>query len=370
MRPTRNLTRRAVLSTAALSLVAIVSGCGVGLESLPLAGPGSMGGTYRLNATFANALNLPAKAKVKLNGANIGEVESIRAEDFTATVAMRIRDDVRLQDGLTVELRSATPLGDLFVAVHPGPDPTSPLLHDGDTISLRHTDGGATIENVLSAAATLVSGGVIRNITTLVNGGGKAVGGNGTNIKELLDNSTTLIARLNARSAQIEASLDSTSQLAAALSDRRNTLDSSLSALAPAVTVLADNTGQIADLIVSTSRITRQLYRFPSLQGTDTRSLIADLNDLSATFNDITVDPNLSLARLNRLLPILLKATNSTAVKADADLGQLALGSMPDMNYPGSTMFHGPDGTDYHAMIGSLRYEWNLLLNKIYGPNR
>ena len=29
---------------------------------------------------------------------------------------------------------------------------------------------------------------------------------------------------------------------------------------------------------------------------------------------------------------------------------------------------HGPDGTDWHAMVGSMRYEWNLLLGKIYGP--
>jgi hypothetical protein len=40
------------------------------------------------------------------------------------------------------------------------------------------------------------------------------------------------------------------------------------------------------------------------------------------------------------------------------------------MNYPGDPEFHGPDGTDYHAMIGSLRYQWNLLLNKAFGPGR
>ena len=134
--------------------------------------------------------------------------------------------------------------------------------------------------------------------------------------------------------------------------------------------MLADNTAQIADLVTGVSHITAQLSRFPSLQGTDTRSLIADLNQLSARFNDISTDPNLSLTALNRLIPIVMKSTNSAAIHGTGEVWQLALGSLPDMNYPGDPMFHGPDGTDWHAMIGSLRYEWNLLLDKIYGPNR
>ena len=59
--------------------------------------------------------------------------------------------------------------------------------------------------------------------------------------------------------------------------------------------VIADNTAQLADLADSVARITRQLSRFPSVRGTDTRSLIADLNRLSAVFNDISVDPELAL---------------------------------------------------------------------------
>ncbi|MGB3483248.1 MAG: MlaD family protein [Mycobacterium sp.] len=365
---------RAIVHGATAAVVAVsVSACGIGLEALPLAGPGAgSGGTYTLTAVFANALNLPAKAKIKLNGADIGEVQSITASNYTAHAVLKIRDDVILPRGTTAELRSATPLGDLFIAVHRNSDPQADQtpLRDGATIGLDSTSGGATIEDALSSAALLVNGGVIRNVTNLINGAGAAVGGQGANLKGLLNHSNTLIARLNGRSTQIKAALDNTAELARTLSARQNSLNQTLEALVPATDVLNQDTSQIIALTNTAARITSQLSRFPSLQGTDTRSLIADINRLSETFNSITTDPSVSLTDINRLIPIAMKITNSPAIHGIAEVTQLALGSLPDKNYPGDPMFHGPDGTDWHAMVGSLRYEWNLMLDKIYGPNR
>ncbi|CPU62968.1 MCE family lipoprotein Mce6E [Mycobacteroides abscessus] len=196
------------------------------------------------------------------------------------------------------------------------------------------------------------------------------MGGRGTKVAELLQQSDTLISRLNARSEQIRTALQATSQLATTLTDRQHTLNDAIAAAAPATAVIADNTAQLADLVDGLARITTQLSRFPSLQGTDTRSLIADLNHLSAAFNDVSTDPNVSLTALNRLLPIVMKISNSTSMHGAGEAVKLALGSLPDKNYPGDPGFHGPDGTDWHAMIGSLRYEWNLLLGKAFGPQR
>jgi virulence factor Mce-like protein len=363
---------RTVRCATAFGVIALLSGCSAGLESLPLSAPSAKGGSYSVTAVFTNALNLPAQAKVKLDGVDIGVVDAISAKDFTARVTMSIRDDVPLSTGSTAELRSATPLGDLFVAIHSDPQQTGSAarLRGGDTIPLASTSAGATVEELLSSAAVLVNGGVVRNVTTLLNGAGKAVGGRGDNVATLLHESSALITRLNARSAQIKTALDNTSDLTTTLSQRQNTLDQALAAAAPAMTTIAENRDQIADLTDSVARITRQLQRFPSVQGTDTRSLISDLNHLSAAFNDVSVDPNLSLTALNRILPLIMKLTAGTNISGAGEVTQLAWGSLPDMNYPGDPQFHGPDGTDYHAMIGSLRYEWNLLLDKIYGPNR
>jgi virulence factor Mce-like protein len=356
----------------AAAMTVLAAGCATGLESLPLPAPSLTANSIALTAVFSNALNLPAKAKVKLNGADIGEVESIHAHDFTALVNMRIRSDVPVRVGATAQLRSATPLGDVFVAIKPDPNqaPDGPLLRDGDVIPVGSTTAAATIEELLSSAALLVNGGAIRRLVSIVNGTGSAVGGRGEKIAAMLHESDEVISRLNARSAQINNALRSTSGLAAMLQTHQHTLNETLAAGAPATSVIADNAAQLADLVDAIARITTQLNRFPSLRGTDSRSLIADLNHLSATFNEVTVDPNLSMTALNRLIGILMKSTNATSAHANVEVSKLAIGALPDKNYPGDPEFHGPDGTDWHAMIGSLRYEWNLLLSRVLGPQR
>lgn len=362
---------RAVLrGTAVGALVLLVTGCGAGLDRVPLPSPGSGGPTYRVTAIFSNALNLPAKAKVRLFGADIGEVAAIRAKNFTARVVLQIRSDVPLRAGSSVELRSATPLGDVFVQVRPGADRGAAMLRDGDEIPIGSTTAAPTVEELLNSLALLVNGGAVRALTTDINGAGRAVGGRGQKLADLIAETTTFLSRMSARSQQLDATLRSTSRMAAEMAAHRDTLDTALTSGAPALAAVAENTTRIADVVDTVARITRQLSRFPSLQGTDTRSTIADLNRLSAVFNDISVDPNLSLTAFNQLLTILIKSTNSTSAHALLEIAQLALVPLPDKNYPGDTGFHGPDGTDWHAMIGGLRYEWNMLLGKIYGPNR
>lgn len=364
--------RRGFRCAAVAGMVTLLAGCSTGLESLPLSAPGLRAGSYTLTAIFANALNLPTRAKVKLNGADIGEVDSQWAQNFTAHVKMRIRADAPLYAGASAELRSATPLGDLFVAIRPDPNQAADAapLRDGDTIALKSTSDAATVEELLDSMALLVNGGAIRQLVSVLNGTGLAVGGRGAKLNALLHQSTALIARLNARSGQINAVLHSTSQLASVLSARQDTLNEALAAAAPATSVIADNTAQLADLVDKTARITAQLSRFPSVRGADTRSTVADLNQLAAAFNDIANDPAVSITAFNRLIGIFMKFTNGTSAHANIDARKIAFGSLPDKNYPGDIMFHGPDGTDFHAAVGSLRYEWNLLLDKVYGSQR
>ncbi|MEB3021150.1 MCE family protein [[Mycobacterium] crassicus] len=362
--------RRTLRSACATSLAITLAGCAGGLASIPLPAPGRIDGDIALSAVFANALNLPVKAKVKLNGADIGEVESISAQNFSARVTMKISAGAPLYTDTIAELRSATPLGDIFIAVRRGPNATADAarLRDGDTIDLDHTTSAATIEDVLSSAALLVNGGAIRRLVSTVNGAGTAMGGRGSKVAALLHNSNALLARLNARTEQIDTALRNTSELAVTLSDRRDTLNAVLAAAGPATETLADNATNITDMLSSAARITDQLGRFPSMQGTDGRSSLHDLNRLSDVFNQVALDPELSLNKWNRMIPAFTHITSGPNVHAVGTVTQLAFGALPDKNYPGDPGSHGADGTDWHAMIGSLRYEWNLLLSRIYGP--
>ena len=361
----------AIGATAILS-----SGCATnGLASLPLPAPGVGSGGYTLTAVFASALNLPMNAKVKLAGANVGDVLSMVARNYTAVTTLRVKDGVLLPKGSTAELRTATPLGDVFVSLRPPAqaDPNAPMLRDGDTIGLESTAAASTVESVLSSAAVLVNGGTVRNFTNIINGVGKATGDNGHAFGELLRKTSRLLGTLDARTAQMSTALNELSSLADELDGKDRAITELVAAAGPGTDALASNTTQLSNLTVQVGDTARLLARFPTLGGTDTsgRSIIRDANTIAGAANDIAVSPDTSLLALNRLLPPMIKATAGSAVAVRASVDKLVLGSIPDIGFPGDIGLHGPHRYNWNQFIGSLKYTLWRLQERVVGrgPN-
>ena len=349
-----------------------VSSCASeGLASLPLPAPGVDSGGYTLTAVFSNALNLPANAKVKLAGADVGQLESMVARNYTAVTTLRIMDGVQLPKGSTAELRSATPLGDVFVALKP-PSPAKPdvpLLKNGDTIELDATTAAATVESVLSSAAILVNGGAVRNFTNIVNGLGKATGDQGQAFGALISKTNHTLGRLNSRSDQIATAMTETSRLADAMEAKNQILADVLAQARPATDTLAVHTSQIADLVVEGGDVSDPLRKFPSIAGTDTsgRSVIADANEIARSWNDVVLTPDATLYSLNRLMPPLIKSTTSSALAVNASFDRLVLGSIPDIGFAGDPGLHGPKRYNWHQLVGTVQYTLYRLQERIVG---
>lgn len=361
---------RIAVATIAAAVLGTTA-CSVGLERLPLPEPGVGGESYLLHAAFENALNLPTKAKVKLAGADVGEVASMRVEEYSAIVTMRIADDVAVPAGTAAELRSATPLGDVFVSLQPPSDTADgAVLAPGDTIPLPATAAAATIEEVLSTASVLVNGGVFRNLTKIVDGLGEAVGGRGDRLAALVDESTRLAGLITARSAEIEESMIRTDGLIATLTERRETIDEVMLAARPALDVVAADTSRILDVVAQVDRIGRQVGRFPSVQGTDTRSTLADLDRIAEQLNAAATHPEADLDAVNRLLAPIMRVTNSTSANVDADLEQLVLGALPSPGHSGDPGSRLPDETDRQAFVGTLTYTLMRLQKRLDGEGR
>lgn len=359
---------------AALAMTAcvIVSGCATnGLADLPLPAPGVGSGGYRITAVFSNALNLPANAKVKLAGADVGEMDSMVARNYTAVTTLRIMDGVQLPLGSTAELRSATPLGDVFIAIKPPSpvEPGTPLLKDGDTIDLDSTTAAATVESVLSSAAILVNGGAVRNFTNLINGMGKATGDQGQAFGNLIRKTNNTLATLTARSEEISTAMSETSRLAQQISAKNQTLSEVMTQARPATDTLAAQTTQIADLVTEIGDVSDQLRKFPSIAGTDTtgRSVIADADTVAGAWNDVALAPGATLYALNRLLPPFVKTMSSSAIALDASIDRLVLGSIPDIGYAGDQGLHGPKRSDWHQLVGTLKYTLLRLQERVVG---
>lgn len=360
----------------AMAATLACSGCATnGLASLPLPAPGMGAGGYLLTAVFSNALNLPGHAKVKLAGADVGQLEAMVARNYTAVTTLRIMDGVRVPVGSTAELRSATPLGDVFVAIKPPSplDPNAPLLKAGDTIGLPGTRAAATVESVLSSAALLVNGGAVRNFTTIVNGAGKATGDQGRAFGDLINRTNELLEKLNARSDQIDAAVTETAGLADRLDGKTQAINEILRAVRPATDVLSGNADEVADVVEQLGATTRQLAKFPSIAGTDNtgRSVIKDANTVAAAWNDVVLSPDTSLAGLNRLIPPFVKTTAGSALSVRGGFDRLVIGSRPDPGFKGDPVFHGPMRPDWNKFIGSIKYTLWRLQERVVGrgPN-
>lgn len=370
---TSTRTRTAAAIAAA---VLLTSGCATnGLASIPLPAPGLGSGGYELTAVFANALNLPMNAKVKLAGADVGQVESMVARDYTAVTTLRIRDGVLLPRGSTAELRTATPLGDVFVSLRPPAQTTSetPMLTNGDTIGLDSTAAAATVESVLSSAAILVNGGAVRNFTNIINGFGKATGEQGHAFGDLVRKSNQLLGTMDSRSGQISDALTELSRLSAELDAKNQALTDVMAAADPAMSALSANTSELSNLVVQVGDTSRLLSRFPSLGGTDTsgRSVVRDLNTIAGAANDVAVSPDTSWLPLNRMIPALVKSTTGNAISVHVTVDQLILGSIPDIGFPGDRGLHGPTRFTWNELIGSLKYTLWRLQERVVGrgPN-
>jgi virulence factor Mce-like protein len=365
---------RGTLSVVATALV--TAGCATnGLASLPLPAPGLGSGGYSLNAVFSNALNLPMNAKVKLAGADVGQLESMVARNYTAVTRLRIRDGVQLPRGSTAELRTATPLGDVFVALKPpaAGNPGGPALKDGDTIGLDSTAAAATVESVLSSAAILVNGGAVRNFTNIINGFGKATGDQGQAFGDMIRKSNELLGKLDSRSDQISTALTQLSRLADQLDAKDQTISDLMGAAGPATSALADNTTRLSDLAVQVGDTSRLLARFPSIGGTDTsgRSMIRDLNTVAGAANDVAVSPDTSWLALNRLIPALVKSTAGNSISVNVGVDKIMLGSIPDIGFPGDIGLHGPHHYNVNLLVGTLKYTLWRLQERVVGrgPN-
>ncbi|MEU4317428.1 MlaD family protein [Nocardia fluminea] len=352
-------------------VLATVPGCSVGLGDLPLPAPGVGGASYTIHAGFANALNLPEQAKVRVLGADVGEVAQMSARDYTAVVTMRIQHGVILPVGTRAELRTATPLGDVFVALTP-PDaaaPGGPQLQDGDTIELSATQAAATIEELLTTASLLVNGGVIRNLTMIVNGLGHAVGDRGANLAALLDRSTRVVQALAARSADIRTALVEIDQLTRQLQEQRGPLGELADVAGPALTAVTDSSQQALALIRQVDQISRELGKFPAVDGTAV-GMVADINRISAGLNAASTDPNASLAAMNSILGPIIRVTNGTSAHVNADLQDVTIGALPDPAHPGDPGSRIPDAGDWQAFVGTLTYTLLKLQQRVTGAGR
>ncbi|MGZ8177883.1 MCE family protein [Williamsia sp. SKLECPSW1] len=351
--------RRAVRALSVGFVVALgASGCSVTLESLPLPSPGVSEATYPISAVFTDALNLPYKAKVKLTGTDIGEVREVVASDYTARVTMDIRQDVHLPRDTTAELRQATPLGDVYVALTAHSDPSlAGDLAAGSTIPITSTSAAATVEDLLASVSVLINGGALTQLQGIVNELDAALAGRQGDPARIIVQLTSTLHTLNSRSATIDRVLRNSDALTRTLAAGRGQLGDAIDAIGPAVGALAANNRRIIDLLAGLERAGGKADRILREAGDNVSSLISEADKAFGAVSAVGDRLQTTLRTVSELTPEVVDSARGTALANYMRISWLSLGVLNDR---GSRV---PDATDAQAFVGSL----SDTLARVYG---
>ncbi|MFI9504012.1 MlaD family protein [Nocardia sp. NPDC052566] len=176
-RPMRRTTRARVASGVGIGMASVLlaAGCGFDPAAVPVPGATVSGPTYEVHIELANALNLPARAKVVANGAHIGTLRSVSVIDPTAGSAGRVEavvdisTAVRLPKNTTVQLRQNTILGDIFIGLTTPAAGFTETIQDGGTIPLTQTRPALQVEDLLAGMSTFVGGGAVQQAQDIIN---------------------------------------------------------------------------------------------------------------------------------------------------------------------------------------------------------
>lgn len=272
-----------------LSLL-VLAGCGKSLSDVPL--PSEVSGpTYELDAVFDSALNLPRQAPVKVDGRTVGQVESVKAVDYTAHVRMTVSKDTRLPVGTRAEVRLSAPVGEAFVALTPPAKASAPVLKDGDVIQRDDTGTAPDTTDLLTGLSTAVTGGSYADLKVVVEELVKAFDGRGKDVRTLVKRLDRFVTTVNDRRDEIDAALDGLDRLSAHLAADTDSLAASTASIAPAVRQLAAQQDDAMRMVTSLTKLgdagSDVIERTRSTIGQQVRDLDAVLKEIVAAQESI-----------------------------------------------------------------------------------
>ncbi len=257
----RSPPRRRLLAVPAAVLFSVMlGGCALSLQSLPKVSSFS-GGTYPLRAEFANVLNLPIDAEVRVGAEVVGQVGTIATRNFQADLTLDVKKGVRLPVGTTAQVRFDDPLGDEYILLQPpaatvasSSDQTQ-YLAPGALIPESDTSTAPSIEDTFGALSLVLNGGGINQLEVIIHELNDTFNGNQASIRSFLNTIDQGVSSLAGGKSAIDNALAAISNLSQQLNGGKQTIANGINSLAPAIGVLASQNGQISTLITQLSNL-------------------------------------------------------------------------------------------------------------------
>ena len=246
---------------AVIACSILLGGCALSLQTLPKV-TGSSGPTYPVRAEFANVLNLPDDAQVRIGAQVVGLVGTISTSNFQADLTLDIKKNVHLLVGTTAQIRFDNPLGDEYVMLQEPVVATSdPSSSSGQYISPNalipesDTSTAPSVEDTFGALSLVLNGGGINQLQVIIHELNNTFNGNQPQIRSFLTTIDRGLTSLANGKTSIDNALASISNLTNKLNGGGPTISNGIATIAPAIGVLASENNQISQLIDQLSNL-------------------------------------------------------------------------------------------------------------------
>ncbi|GAB3218502.1 MCE family protein [Mycolicibacterium hippocampi] len=213
------------------------------------------------HATFADASRLKSGEDVRIAGVPVGSVQDVTLnEDNTVNVAFSVNDQYQLYTSTRAVVRYENLVGDRYMEITAGPgdlvklppgstipeDKTEPAL-DLDALLgglrpvLKGLDG-EKINEVSNAVIELLQGqgGALANMLSTTSAFTQNLAARDQLIGDVITNLNTVLATVDEKGAQFDASVDQLQQLLTGLAEGRDPIAGAIGPLASASTDLTD----------------------------------------------------------------------------------------------------------------------------------
>lgn len=246
--------RRAWSVVGILAVAFVLGGCQWrGLNSLPLPGTAGGGpGAYTISAQLPDVVVIQQNTRVRVGDVNVGNVTKIEVQGWHALVTMRINGDVHLPANSTAKVGQTSLLGSMHIELSPPTDePPQGQLTNGSVIPLSRSATYPTTEQALASASILLNGGGLAQLQEINRTFAKALAGREDDMRSLLTQLDTFIARLNDQTDDIISATENLNSLAGQFAANDRTVDRALTTIPQALAVLADERTKLADAITA-----------------------------------------------------------------------------------------------------------------------
>lgn len=282
----------------------LLTGCGVGIQDLPL-GRSVPGDSYTVTVQLAHADGILMGAEVRTGQRVIGRVSKLSTDTVGAAVDLSLSSSVELPGNVEAAVELPSALGSPFVRLNIPREPSGTALADGDVIVESRTEIGPRIESALAALGTILTGSGFDQMQTVIDELNTAFAGRSQKVRGLLDTMTALTGTATEQQDDFGAAIDLARSISGQLVEQQDVLDGFLATVPEATTVLAQQRDRLASLLESSARLAEHadvVLSSSSLDGivTDGATVVETLRSFNSRIGETLTNMNTFLGNFDR----------------------------------------------------------------------